>query len=674
VKAVVEVSVRRAAVTREAASASATSSLPRLVTHSNCYDASEWRALDIQSVHCVLDVHLSTVNNASNTEPTSAPCPLSEAGIQAAIQLITSLVAHAEEEERQDEERREEEEQRLQKEAEKKKTDADAAAADSTVARQIPPPTLPPVPQRCILLHDVYGFNLSGFIACCYLIESCGMDVTSAVNAVADARPPGIYSRQLLQALMNRYWKLEQAEATAAGDEEEGEQMQPQPTPIIPPLPMPEWHQLPWTATVRHHLPKLDKDPTETPIQNGVQHQQQTPTTTTDSAMAAAMDAASSAAAAVSAASEEAPVKRKVRKRPGATAAAAPPTIAGSTPATASPAVSPPVAQLPAVDMRDGIDNRVKRARIDYANSTASSDRPRSPQPILQATTATPTYTAPTTPSIDVAQLRRDHPFLVPMNQTQIDRLTATLHTLLPSVSVSALKAPADIWSFLSPPSLTPAHLSTVRHAISSAANSSTPPPYVVSWLPQHYSCFLLIMREAVHVIFGPQNWFIIPGMRFPKRKAQHENVNNTLLLGELILDPAPSPSPSSSSSPSFISRFLVCDLLVMSQTVLAQSPTRHRLDQRLQTMEHELIQPLKASQQTLQMHVRVKQMLGLHKIEAAMRMQVPHKHLGIVLQRSGHAEETINAPYRINYLKNAKDKVNENELLQLAQLQPAKR
>ena len=40
--------------------------------------------------------------------------------------------------------------------------------------------------------HTHAGFNRTGFVVCCYLIECCGLTVDEALDAFATARPPGV--------------------------------------------------------------------------------------------------------------------------------------------------------------------------------------------------------------------------------------------------------------------------------------------------------------------------------------------------------------------------------------------------------------------------------------------------------------------------------------------------
>lgn len=62
----------------------------------------------------------------------------------------------------------------------------------------------------CIIgVHCTHGFNRTGFLIACYLVENMSWSVEAAVKAVADARPPGIYKQDYLQELFRRYGDVE---------------------------------------------------------------------------------------------------------------------------------------------------------------------------------------------------------------------------------------------------------------------------------------------------------------------------------------------------------------------------------------------------------------------------------------------------------------------------------
>ena len=168
----VEVSVRTAAE-REAGA------MQIQAGHSSFFEPSELSGTRV--MHFRADL-ASQAAVGGTIDPTKAPCPIEASSIAAFITLLKGLVAACDAEQKQ------------------LNDTADAAAASSSSTGLTP----------CIYLHDLYGFNLPGFLVACYLIEECGMDCMSACNDVADSRPPGIYIASLFQALVNRYFAAEQ--------------------------------------------------------------------------------------------------------------------------------------------------------------------------------------------------------------------------------------------------------------------------------------------------------------------------------------------------------------------------------------------------------------------------------------------------------------------------------
>lgn len=56
-----------------------------------------------------------------------------------------------------------------------------------------------------VAVHCHYGFNRTGFLICCYLVERLGWSVKEAVEGFRDAKPPGIKHRHFIDALYVRY-------------------------------------------------------------------------------------------------------------------------------------------------------------------------------------------------------------------------------------------------------------------------------------------------------------------------------------------------------------------------------------------------------------------------------------------------------------------------------------
>lgn len=56
-----------------------------------------------------------------------------------------------------------------------------------------------------IVVHCHYGFNRTGFLICCYLIEKLGWSVQEAINGFKEAKPPGIKHQHFIDELYVRY-------------------------------------------------------------------------------------------------------------------------------------------------------------------------------------------------------------------------------------------------------------------------------------------------------------------------------------------------------------------------------------------------------------------------------------------------------------------------------------
>ena len=59
--------------------------------------------------------------------------------------------------------------------------------------------------KKYVAIHCAYGFNRTGFVLCCYLVEKCGMTAEEALEAFAVARKPGVKHERFREALRRRY-------------------------------------------------------------------------------------------------------------------------------------------------------------------------------------------------------------------------------------------------------------------------------------------------------------------------------------------------------------------------------------------------------------------------------------------------------------------------------------
>lgn len=61
------------------------------------------------------------------------------------------------------------------------------------------------VKNPAVAVHCHYGFNRTGFLICCFLIERLGWSVKEAVEGFKNAKPPGIKHQHFIDALYVRY-------------------------------------------------------------------------------------------------------------------------------------------------------------------------------------------------------------------------------------------------------------------------------------------------------------------------------------------------------------------------------------------------------------------------------------------------------------------------------------
>ena len=59
--------------------------------------------------------------------------------------------------------------------------------------------------EKYVAIHCAYGFNRTGFVLCCYLVEMCGLSAAQALAAFAEARKPGVKHERFREALRRRY-------------------------------------------------------------------------------------------------------------------------------------------------------------------------------------------------------------------------------------------------------------------------------------------------------------------------------------------------------------------------------------------------------------------------------------------------------------------------------------
>ena len=81
--------------------------------------------------------------------------------------------------------------------------------------------------EKYVAIHCAYGFNRTGFVLCCYLVEKCGLSAEQALRAFAEARKPGVKHERFREALRRRY-PSESGEARGGdGEGRQGEDARP---------------------------------------------------------------------------------------------------------------------------------------------------------------------------------------------------------------------------------------------------------------------------------------------------------------------------------------------------------------------------------------------------------------------------------------------------------------
>lgn len=73
-------------------------------------------------------------------------------------------------------------------------------------------------PNEYISVHCAYGFNRTGFMICCYLIQVLNYSIAGAMDAFSESRPPGIKHEKFKQALEMRYSHLQNDAASVGGN------------------------------------------------------------------------------------------------------------------------------------------------------------------------------------------------------------------------------------------------------------------------------------------------------------------------------------------------------------------------------------------------------------------------------------------------------------------------
>ena len=84
--------------------------------------------------------------------------------------------------------------------------------------------------EKYVAIHCAYGFNRTGFVLCCYLVEKCGLSADQALQAFAEARKPGVKHDRFREALRRRYppeGRRRRDDGGGGGDDGEAEETPP---------------------------------------------------------------------------------------------------------------------------------------------------------------------------------------------------------------------------------------------------------------------------------------------------------------------------------------------------------------------------------------------------------------------------------------------------------------
>lgn len=105
--------------------------------------------------------------------------------------------------------------------------------------------------------------------------------------------------------------------------------------------------------------------------------------------------------------------------------------------------------------------------------------------------------------------------------------------------------------------------------------------PYMVSWKADGMRYLMLIDGRNQNYFFDRDfNVFLIHGLKFPTRQNLHDDITNTLIDGEMVIDKV---------NGEHIPRFLAYDIIIFSHTNIGDCPFQPT---RLQCLESEIIKP----------------------------------------------------------------------------------
>jgi hypothetical protein len=467
-----------------------------------------------------------------------------------------------------------------------------------------------------IAVHDIYGYNVSSYLIACYLVEINDVELNLVYQSVAMSRPPGLYDKQLLTKLYERY-----------------EEEFPFDLSIIQ---KPEWDQfniLTYTNSDGKKPAVITQQATNNNNNNNNNSNNCNNTTN----------------------SETTTIKRRKKAaiNSNITAASNSAENNNSNNFSSNNSSNNNTSNLANISNDSRIDDNKHplAATIDSAASKAASeDRVKRKQNLSQALLAENYMDAPpsavqqpekrlkpesshsladnstkSTPSQqDLSSIIRAHNYLVAVKPPHLQRLQNIVIQLSLGAdpTQSTHKTPQEIaqgiaqaFQYTNKAPLTLAQLQIIEQ---------NREDYSLTWLPEATSCLLLVLKEGSFLCFEQGAVYHVPALFFPKRKDPLSKVNNTLCAAELLFD-----QDNGQRTP----RLLISDCICFSNYF---SLGKEAAQQRIQCADIELAIPraqLKPDQKAnCKLQVRCKKLFPLNKLNSVLQMPLLHHNQGVII------------------------------------------
>ena len=468
-------------------------------------------------------------------------------------------------------------------------------------------------PTSSIVIHDVYGFDLSLYVVARYLVHQ-SMPPSLAYQAVSASRPPGITHPQLVRQLYE------------AGEEEVEWDLSI--------LERPTWmahYTSNWTWSgvgergEKRALPVVSADG----------EHKQVDAEEVDENKEAVRPAGS--------------IRRKEKKKP-----AVPPPASSASPSPAAPAGRPGAAADPFADLlkEAGVvtsssspspppsaaghsTSGVKR-KAPPGEGSAGSEVGQRPSAASTSPLPPPSSSSSVASPLSSTPVHVQHSYLVAVKMPHLQRLLSTLVTLIlspashystfPLLTPSELRAKlVVVWSWMDRQPLTRPLLEQAK---------GQPTQFVLSWTPVAHQCLILIMKEGTFLSFpAPATTssltttlpplYHVPHLTFPTRSSPNVLVNNAVASAVLLFDVLPDAPPTP--------RLLLTDLLSLP----SHHPLPPSLMRRMALADSDVVLP-RAQRKAVEgegkgvVGVRCKKYFPLNKCGSVLSMDVPHEREGV--------------------------------------------